>query len=180
MLKSDAKGSGGGNHMLLGCMCLTANTVSMVRKPSGQSSPIMQQDTQSGDLSNSFYALIWTDGSAFYLFVQALYYILAKHLVGKYNPVCIAAWAYIVAASLMGATAAATVQRNEWTVPTAMLGPLLYWYSCLRLPTLCHLRCTNDWALHKQRWPLQSMPPMFSCAMCTAGSASPAYWATIY
>jgi drug/metabolite transporter (DMT)-like permease len=27
----------------------------------------------------------------------------------------------------MGVTAAATVQRNEWTVPTAMLGPLLYW-----------------------------------------------------
>jgi EamA-like transporter family len=63
-----------------------------------------------------------------FMILQALYYILAKHLVGKYNPVCIAAWAYMVAASLMGATAAATVQRNEWIVPTAMLGPLIYWY----------------------------------------------------
>lgn len=59
--------------------------------------------------------------------LQAFYYLLAKHLVGKYNPVCIAAWAYIVAASLMGVTAMVTVQRNEWTVPKAMLGPLLYW-----------------------------------------------------
>jgi hypothetical protein len=75
--------------------------------------------------------------------VQALYYILAKHLVGKYNPVCIAAWAYIVAATLMGATAAATVQRNEWTVPTAMLGPLLYWCSCFRLPKSCRLLCAT-------------------------------------
>lgn len=58
---------------------------------------------------------------------QALYYILAKHLVGKYNPVCIAAWAYIVAASLMGATAVVTVQRTEWIVPPAMFGPLIYW-----------------------------------------------------
>jgi hypothetical protein len=56
VLKSDAKGSGGGNHMLLGCMCLTANTVSMVRMPAGQGSQIMHHDTQSGDLSNSFYA----------------------------------------------------------------------------------------------------------------------------
>lgn len=31
VLKSDAKGSGSGNHMLLGCLCLIANTVSMVR-----------------------------------------------------------------------------------------------------------------------------------------------------
>jgi hypothetical protein len=39
VLKSDAKGSGGGNHMLLGCLCLTANTVSMVRTPAQQDSP---------------------------------------------------------------------------------------------------------------------------------------------
>lgn len=31
VLKSDAKTSSGGNHMLLGCLCLIANTFSMVR-----------------------------------------------------------------------------------------------------------------------------------------------------
>ncbi len=93
VLKSDAKSGGAGNNMLLGCLCLLANTVSM-----------------------------------------AAYYILAKHLVQKYNPVCIAAWAYIVAASMMGTTALLTVQRNEWTVPSAMFGPLIYWCgSVLRL-----------------------------------------------
>lgn len=65
-----------GNQMLLGNLCLLANTFSM-----------------------------------------AVYYLLAKALVQKYNPVCVAAWAYITAAVLMGSTALVTVDRSEWTLP---------------------------------------------------------------
>lgn len=52
----------------------------------------------------------------------------------QYNPVCVAAWAYIVAAVLMGATAVLTVKRAEWSVPPQMYGPLLYWVRCSTLP----------------------------------------------
>ena len=65
-----------GNQMLLGNLCLLANT-----------------------------------------FAMAVYYLLAKALVQKYNPVCVCAWAYMIAAALMGATALATVERSEWTLP---------------------------------------------------------------
>ena len=71
-----AKSAEAGNHLLLGNLCLMANTVSM-----------------------------------------AAYYIICKSLVQKYNPVCVAAWAYITAATLMGVTAVITVERTEWTVP---------------------------------------------------------------
>ncbi len=35
----------------------------------------------------------------------------------RYNPVCVAAWAYVVAAVLMGMTAVSTVQPADWNVP---------------------------------------------------------------
>jgi drug/metabolite transporter (DMT)-like permease len=45
----------------------------------------------------------------------------------RYDPVNVTAWAYVVAASCMGATAAAVVDRAQWAVPPALWGPLLYW-----------------------------------------------------
>ena len=66
MLKSDAKGSGGGNHMLLGCMCLTANTVSMVRMLAGQGIP-EQPDTQTCHLIKPHMLSVWTDCNASFL-----------------------------------------------------------------------------------------------------------------
>ena len=38
-------------------------------------------------------------------------------LLQRYNPVCVAAWAYVVAAVLMGMTAVSTVQPADWSVP---------------------------------------------------------------
>lgn len=106
VLKGHSNPTAIGSNIMLGNMCLLANTVAM-----------------------------------------AMYYILAKQLVTKYSPVCVAAWAYIVAASLMGSTALLTVSRDEWLVPPAMYGALLYWifvasvggyaaltWACSRLP----------------------------------------------
>ena len=70
--------------MLLGNLCLLANTLSM-----------------------------------------AVYYLLAKSLVQRYNPICVAAWAYVVAAICMGTTAATIVQPADWNVPGKLRTPLL-------------------------------------------------------
>ena len=40
---------------------------------------------------------------------------------------CVAAWAYITAATCMGVTAALFVERSDWELPAALFGPLLYW-----------------------------------------------------
>lgn len=58
---------------------------------------------------------------------MSLYYLNAKKLVQRYSPAAVTAWAYITAASLMGATAAGTISIEQWTVPRPLLGPLLYW-----------------------------------------------------
>lgn len=58
---------------------------------------------------------------------MSLYYLNAKKLVQRYSPAAVTAWAYITAASLMGATAAGTIEVEQWTVPRPLLGPLLYW-----------------------------------------------------
>lgn len=147
VLKSDAKSGGAGNNMLLGCLCLIANTVSMVRCHWCLQ---WQLFTASGFrpwvLAVECFTLPVSPLSP--QWVQALYYILAKHLVQRYNPVCIAAWAYIVAATMMGTTALLSVQRNEWTVPSAMFGPLIYWCAFHLLSQL--LRAVIDTpVLHK-------------------------------
>ena len=40
---------------------------------------------------------------------------------------CIAAWAYLMAALCMGTTAAVTVERTGWEIPSELVGPLVYW-----------------------------------------------------
>ena len=40
---------------------------------------------------------------------------------------CVAAWAYVTAATLMGLTAALFVEPQEWHLPAGLLGPLVYW-----------------------------------------------------
>lgn len=58
---------------------------------------------------------------------MSLYYLNAKALVAKYAPLAVTAWAYMVAATLMGSTAALTIERHQWGVPRQLFGPLVYW-----------------------------------------------------
>ncbi len=58
---------------------------------------------------------------------MSLYYLNAKRLVQRYSPAAVTAWAYIIAAILMGVTAAATIDVEQWTIPRPLFGPLLYW-----------------------------------------------------
>lgn len=58
---------------------------------------------------------------------MAAYYILAKKLVARYSPIQVAAWAYMVAASLMGCAALVFTSHSDWNFPHAMVLPLLYW-----------------------------------------------------
>ncbi len=58
---------------------------------------------------------------------MAIYFITAKQLVLKYPPMCVAAWAYIIAAVCMGIAAVAYVDQKDWSLPSIMLGPLAYW-----------------------------------------------------
>lgn len=58
---------------------------------------------------------------------MACYYIQAKRLVAKYAPVQVAAWAYLVAATMMGSAALAFTTRADWNFPNALIMPLLYW-----------------------------------------------------
>lgn len=58
---------------------------------------------------------------------MAIYFITAKQLVLKYPPMCVAAWAYIIAAVCMGVAAVASVDQQDWHLPSIMLGPLAYW-----------------------------------------------------
>jgi len=58
---------------------------------------------------------------------MACYYIMAKRIVSKYAPVQVAAWAYLVAAALMGSAALSFTTAEDWHFPGALYGPLLYW-----------------------------------------------------
>ena len=40
---------------------------------------------------------------------------------------CVAAWSYITAAACMGLTAGLFVDRTDWDLPKALIGPLIYW-----------------------------------------------------
>lgn len=60
-------------------------------------------------------------------FAMACYYILAKKLVVKYSPIQITAWAYIVAASLMGFSSLIFTSHTDWHFPHSLFAPLLYW-----------------------------------------------------
>eukprot|EP00891_Asterochloris_glomerata_P006068 jgi/Astpho2/6068/fgenesh1_pg.00084_%23_57_t len=60
-------------------------------------------------------------------FSNSVYYLAAKQLVLRYTPMCVAAWAYIVAAACMGLTAGVAVERSRWELPETLYGPLLYW-----------------------------------------------------
>ena len=40
---------------------------------------------------------------------------------------CVAAWSYITAAACMGITAGLFVEREDWDLPKALIGPLIYW-----------------------------------------------------
>ena len=58
---------------------------------------------------------------------MASYYILAKKLLAKYSPAQVSAWAYLVAATMMGTAAAAFTTEPDWHFPRALLLPLAYW-----------------------------------------------------
>lgn len=58
---------------------------------------------------------------------SAVYYLGAKRLVQSYSAMCVAAWAYITAATCMGLTAGLFVDRKDWKLPDALIGPLIYW-----------------------------------------------------
>ena len=58
---------------------------------------------------------------------MAVYYVYAKQLVARYPPVLVAAWAYVVAAALMGVAAVMVVPLPRWPLPAPLLGPLAYW-----------------------------------------------------
>jgi len=49
------------------------------------------------------------------------------HTLQHYSAMCVAAWAYITAAGCMGVTAGLFVDRKDWALPTALVGPLFYW-----------------------------------------------------
>ena len=54
-------------------------------------------------------------------FSNSVYYLAAKQLVLRYTPMCVAAWAYIVAAACMGLTAGVAVERSRWEVGNGLL-----------------------------------------------------------
>ena len=58
---------------------------------------------------------------------MAAYYLLAKKLVAKYSAVHVAAWAYAVAAVLMGVAAMLWTVPTDWVFPRSMVAPLVYW-----------------------------------------------------
>lgn len=58
---------------------------------------------------------------------MAFYFLSTKLLVAKYPPVCISAWAYVGASVLMGITAGLVLERNSWSLPPVLVGPLIYW-----------------------------------------------------
>ncbi|RMZ52575.1 hypothetical protein APUTEX25_003718, partial [Auxenochlorella protothecoides] len=58
---------------------------------------------------------------------MAVYYVYAKQLVGRYPAISVAAWAYTGAAALMGLAALVSTPAAGWSLPPALLGPLLYW-----------------------------------------------------
>lgn len=58
---------------------------------------------------------------------MACYYIVGKQIVGKYPPVAVAAWAYLVAATFMGCTAVIFTTPADWNFPQALVLPLTYW-----------------------------------------------------
>lgn len=60
-------------------------------------------------------------------FAMSCYYILAKRLVSKYSPIQLAAWAYVVAASLMGFAALLFTSHEDWRFPRVLVLPLVYW-----------------------------------------------------
>ncbi|GAB4820872.1 hypothetical protein N2152v2_007918 [Parachlorella kessleri] len=60
-------------------------------------------------------------------FAMAVYYILAKKVVQRYQVLLVAAWAYLTAAVCMGLAAAVFTNAADWHFPHALLGPLVYW-----------------------------------------------------
>lgn len=58
---------------------------------------------------------------------MAAYYLLAKKLVTNYSAVHVAAWAYVVAAMLMGMAAMLWTVPTDWVFPQSMVTPLIYW-----------------------------------------------------
>jgi drug/metabolite transporter (DMT)-like permease len=58
---------------------------------------------------------------------MAVYYLLAKKLVTRYSAIHVAAWAYMVAATLMGVAAMAFTKEADWAFPRSMMAPLIYW-----------------------------------------------------
>lgn len=92
---------------------------------SGSVSPSSQGEHGTQDAKNGVYM------GNFCLIINAMamavYYILAKKLVARYSPIQVAAWAYIVAASLMGFAALVFTSHSDWNFPHAMVLPLVYW-----------------------------------------------------
>eukprot|EP00210_Caulerpa_lentillifera_P008599 g8203.t1 len=60
---------------------------------------------------------------------MALYYVFAKPVLGNYPPMAVAAWAYMIAATIMGITAVFynQVYQLDWYLPQDAYGPLFYW-----------------------------------------------------
>jgi len=58
---------------------------------------------------------------------MASYYILGKKMLAKYSPAQVSAWAYLVAATLMGSAASVFTVEEDWHFPKALVLPLAYW-----------------------------------------------------
>lgn len=108
---------------VLGAICMVSGSV-----PASSHHPTSGQLGSSSSSSSSTTQVYMGN---FYLTINAMamaaYYILAKKLVARYSPIQVAAWAYMVAASLMGCAALLFTSHSDWNFPHAMVLPLLYW-----------------------------------------------------
>ena len=100
---------------VLGAICMVAGSVG-----SGE-------ETGSGQDGNASRYLMGSLCIVANAIAMAVYYLLAKRLVASYSAVHVAAWAYAVAASLMGLAALVWTSPTDWVFPKAMVAPLVYW-----------------------------------------------------
>ena len=80
-------------------------------------------------------------------FSNSVYYLAAKQLVLRYTPMCVAAWAYIVAAACMGLTAGVAVERSRWEVGNGLLFQMwlrAFYTARISMARYSHLHGTCD------------------------------------
>jgi len=100
---------------VLGAVCMVLGSV-----PSASNTAGNLEDARQNVYLGNFCLLTNT-------IAMACYYILAKKLVARYSPIQVAAWAYMVAASLMGIAALVFTSHKDWMFPHVLILPLLYW-----------------------------------------------------